>query len=233
MPKPETWGKEKSKSNILTIHLLFIIIFPGGFWAGHAYTVPVPTHAAGEVWGFSAHYLRTAGCELSLIGLGGMFYCGTEGLSSVEHSLSGLAYMASPGALYVSRSGKGARADANAPTDRSRCDVRRTDWLSSHPSLQRLPVIIFIWRRSSVAYSQAARIRPRCTAKVGILRSCCRSLLSVAVNNLSTAIIILGIAVCLLLCGKPKIWAVSCNGRSGNRCWCRFYHGRKLSCRAS
>lgn len=187
--RPEKREKEKKQIKYFDYTLLFIIIFLVGFGLVMLYSTS--SYNAQVKFGNSAFYLRKQ-LLASLIGFGGMFI-----VAHMDYHLwtrlSGLAYIAALGLCTLVIF---AGAEYNGSSR-----WLRVGGLSFQPSeLAKFAVIIFL-----------ATIISKIPKQIGSLMTVFKILaivlpivVVVAVNNLSTAIIILGIAVCLLFVASPK-----------------------------
>ncbi|MBC5713337.1 cell division protein FtsW [Roseburia sp. BX1005] len=187
--RPEKREKEKKQIKYFDYTLLFIIIFLVGFGLVMLYSTS--SYNAQVKFGNSAFYLRKQ-LLASLIGFGGMFI-----VAHVDYHiwtrLSGLAYIAALGLCTLVIF---AGAEYNGSSR-----WLRVGGISFQPSeLAKFAVIIFL-----------ATIISKIPKQIGSLMTVFKILaivlpivVVVAVNNLSTAIIILGIAVCLLFVASPK-----------------------------
>lgn len=187
--RPEKREKEKKQIKYFDYTLLFIIIFLVGFGLVMLYSTS--SYNAQVKFGNSAFYLRKQ-LLASLIGFGGMFI-----VAHVDYHiwtrLSGLAYIAALGLCTLVIF---AGVEYNGSSR-----WLRVGGISFQPSeLAKFAVIIFL-----------ATIISKIPKQIGSLMTVFKILaivlpivVVVAVNNLSTAIIILGIAVCLLFVASPK-----------------------------
>ena len=187
--RPETREKEKKQIKYFDYTLLFIIIFLVGFGLVMLYSTS--SYNAQVKFSNSAFYLRKQ-LLASLLGFGGMFF-----VAHVDYHiwtrLSGLAYITALGLCTLVIF---AGAEYNGSSR-----WLRVGGLSFQPSeLAKFAVIIFL-----------ATIISRIPKQIGSFKTLIKIgfvvlpiFLVVGQNNLSTAIIIAGIAFCMLFVASPK-----------------------------
>ena len=190
MPKRRRGEK---KTTYFDYNLLFIIIFLLCFGLVMLYSSSSYTSA--NKYGDSAHYLKLQARNIA-IGLVFMFYFAKKDYH-VWRKFGRLAYWGALGFCFV--------VLAKVP-GLTRSSHGQSRWIQVGPigfqpsELAKIAIIIYLAMLIERIPKQLDKVSSM--AKVGI--RLVPLVLFVAVNNLSTAIIILGIAVCMLFVASPK-----------------------------